>query len=146
MSPHSPTIEELADRIDAAVIATTTEHHYAVARELLRRGIHLLVEKPLTDARCGSRRTDRPGPQPPDRAASRPRRAVQSGLDRRGVATCIGLATSKPCAAAATPFVPPTSASCLDLMIHDLDLVLSIVRSPVVDVDAVGVTVFGPHH
>ena len=30
-------------------------------------------------------------------------------------------------------------------MIHDLDLALSIVRSPVADVDAVGVTVFGPH-
>ena len=33
----------------------------------------------------------------------------------------------------------------LDLMIHDIDLVLSLVRSPVVDVQATGLTVFGPH-
>ena len=33
----------------------------------------------------------------------------------------------------------------LDLMIHDLDLVLSMVRSEVVEIDAIGSTIFGPH-
>jgi UDP-N-acetylglucosamine 3-dehydrogenase len=41
-------IDELPDdAYDCAVVATPTVHHYAVALELIRRGKHLLVEKPL---------------------------------------------------------------------------------------------------
>src|SRR5262249_30146804 len=39
---------EMFPLIDAAVIAVPTVYHYAVAGEFLRRGIPLLVEKPLT--------------------------------------------------------------------------------------------------
>ena len=42
-------LEEFADQIDAASIATPTSTHFEIGRELLARGKHLLVEKPITD-------------------------------------------------------------------------------------------------
>ena len=42
----------LLDQIDAAVIAAPTSLHYAVARDLLAAGVHLLVEKPLCVSRA----------------------------------------------------------------------------------------------
>ncbi len=38
----------LLGQIDAAVIATPTRFHYAVAADLLSSGIHVLIEKPIT--------------------------------------------------------------------------------------------------
>ena len=38
----------LKDRVDAAIVATTTQTHHAIARDLISHGIHVLVEKPLT--------------------------------------------------------------------------------------------------
>src|SRR5215211_4831494 len=38
----------LLNLVDAASVVVPTVHHFAVAAEFLRRGIHLLVEKPLT--------------------------------------------------------------------------------------------------
>src|SRR6202007_2004854 len=42
-------LEELAHLIDAASVATPTSTHFAVARPLLERGKHLLIEKPITE-------------------------------------------------------------------------------------------------
>src|SRR6266478_10020563 len=42
-------LDEFAEMVDAASIATPTNTHYEVARSLLARGKHLLVEKPITD-------------------------------------------------------------------------------------------------
>src|SRR6266566_5625568 len=42
-------LDEFIEMIDAASIATPTNTHYEVARSLLARGKHLLVEKPITD-------------------------------------------------------------------------------------------------
>ncbi|MFM9115518.1 MAG: Gfo/Idh/MocA family protein, partial [Planctomycetota bacterium] len=41
-------VDSLAGKIDAAIIATPTQFHYSVARDLLERGVHCLVEKPIT--------------------------------------------------------------------------------------------------
>ena len=136
--------QELADRIDAAVIATTTEHHYPVARELLHRGIHLLIEKPVTTN------------------VAEADELIDLARGRQTVLQVGHVERFNPAWTAVTPYLRrpryieavrssgytfrSTDVSVvLDLMIHDLDLVLSIVRSRVADVDAVGVTVFGPH-
>ena len=42
-------LDEFIDAVDAASVATPTNTHYEVARALLARGKHLLVEKPITD-------------------------------------------------------------------------------------------------
>src|SRR3954471_4677874 len=42
-------LEEFAERVDAASVATPTKCHFEVARELLDRGKHLLIEKPITE-------------------------------------------------------------------------------------------------
>src|SRR6266567_1490035 len=42
-------LDEFIEMIDAASIATPTNTHYEVARSLLARGKHLLIEKPITD-------------------------------------------------------------------------------------------------
>src|SRR6478752_6085211 len=42
-------LEEFAEQIDAASIATPTSTHFEIGRELLTRGKHLLVEKPIAD-------------------------------------------------------------------------------------------------
>src|SRR5712692_10442453 len=42
-------LEEFAEWVDAASVATPTNTHYEVARSLLQRGKHLLIEKPITE-------------------------------------------------------------------------------------------------
>lgn len=142
-----PTFEhqsELPSDIDGAIVATTTEHHHAVGAPLLRQGVHLFIEKPIcstvaqADELVGLAKSNGLVLQvghverfnPAWRAvAARVRRpryieaARMSGYTFRS--TDIGVI--------------------LDLMIHDLDLVLSTVRSEVVEIDALGSTVFGPH-
>ncbi|MBA3686902.1 MAG: Gfo/Idh/MocA family oxidoreductase, partial [Planctomycetes bacterium] len=42
-------LEQFAERVDAASIATPTSTHFDIARHLLDRGKHLLIEKPIAD-------------------------------------------------------------------------------------------------
>src|SRR4029450_9471735 len=42
-------LDEFIDMVDAASVATPTNTHYEIARSLLARGKHVLVEKPITD-------------------------------------------------------------------------------------------------
>jgi len=135
---------EVADQIDAVVVATTTDHHRDVGVDLLNRGIHALIEKPIARTVAEANELTE--------AASRNNVVLQVGHVERFNAAW----------QAATPFIrrpvfieavrsggytfrSTDIGAVLDLMIHDLDLVLSIVRSKVVEVDAVGTTIFGPH-
>lgn len=135
---------EMVGRIDAAVVATTTDHHRDVGVDLMNQGIHVLIEKPIA-------RTVFEADQLVT-AATRNNVVLQIGHVERFSAAW----------KAATPFIrrpvfieavrsggytfrSTDIGAVLDLMIHDLDLVLSIVRSEVVEVDAVGTTIFGPH-
>ena len=135
---------DVIDQIDAAVVATTSDHHRDVGVDLLDRGIHTLIEKPIA-------RTVAEADELVE-AASRNHVVLQIGHVERFNGAW----------QAATPFIrrpifieavrsggytfrSTDIGAVLDLMIHDLDLVLSIVRSQVVEVDAVGTTIFGPH-
>jgi predicted dehydrogenase len=131
---------ELAGRVACASVATPTPAHHRVARDLLGVGIDVLVEKPITSTVEEGRDLLA--------AAAESRRILQVGhLERfnpamRAVAEHIGeprFIESQRLA----PFGPRGTDVdvVLDLMIHDLDLLLSMVRSPVRSVDAVGVPV-----
>src|SRR5688572_7455785 len=51
---HFSDIADVVDQVDAAIVATTTSSHHSVGCQLLRHGIHVLMEKPLasTVAEC----------------------------------------------------------------------------------------------
>jgi predicted dehydrogenase len=139
-----PDHRALLDRVDAAVIVVPTVHHHAVARDFLEHGIPLLVEKPL----AGSL-------EEADDLVTLAR--------RRGLTLQVGhIERFNPAfeALLERPFQPKfiRSERCgsfsgrstdigvvLDLMIHDIDLVLTLVGSPVSDVSALGVSVLGGH-
>jgi predicted dehydrogenase len=134
----------LIGAVDAAVIATPTAQHHAVAADFLARGVDLLIEKPLAadlaqaeDLVEMARRQgallqvghiERYNPAF-EELQRRPLRPKYVSCERcggfTGRSTDIGVV--------------------LDLMIHDLDLVLALVGSPVRRVEALGVSVLGGH-
>lgn len=129
-----------SEGLDAAVVATPTEAHVAVAGPLLERGIHCLVEKPLAAT-----------PQEATElveAAGRGGATLQVGHTERFNPAFMALARYDltPRFVEAERISPCRFRSMdvgvvMDLMIHDIDLVLSLVRSDVVSVDAVGVNI-----
>jgi predicted dehydrogenase len=132
------------DQFDAAIVATPTQFHHAVVMELLERGKHVFVEKPI--ALAGGEAEE-----------------IVTTAESRGLVLQVGhverfnpawmrvrpqLTTAK--FIAARRLAPYTCRSTdvgvvLDLMIHDLDLVLSLVQEELVGVQAVGAPVIGPH-
>jgi predicted dehydrogenase len=134
---------ELGGRIDCASVATPTVTHHAVARDLLRAGIDVLVEKPMAATVAEA--------QELVEAAAHGARILQVGhLERFNPALqAVREHLADPRfieSQRLAPFGPRGTDVdvILDLMIHDLDLVLSMVRSPVRSVDAVGVPVLTP--
>ncbi len=134
----------LLDQIDAAVIAAPTSLHHAVASDFLEAGIHLLVEKPLCATHADADRLT---------AIARRRNVVlQVGHVERFNpafdAAAARIAQPKYIDAVRTSgytFRSTDVGVVLDLMIHDIDLVLSLVQSPLRKVDALGVSVVGGH-
>ncbi len=134
----------LVGQIDAAVVAAPTKWHYHLAMDLIERGIHVLVEKPL----CASLAEA-------DELVDTARRCgvvLQVGhVERFNPAFCAAVeSVTEPKyieALRASPFTFRSTdvGVVLDLMIHDLDLVLALVHSPAQRVDALGVAVVGRH-
>jgi predicted dehydrogenase len=137
------TLDELLDGADAVSLATPTSTHHDVGLRCLAKGAHLLVEKPiartvdeareLVDAAGESSLVLQVGHIERFNAAVRAAMAVLDGpkfieVHRLGV------------------FVPRGTdvAVVLDLMIHDIDLILATVDSEVSSIEAVGVQVLSP--
>lgn len=133
-------VAEAAAAADALNIVTPTTTHYEIAKALLAEGKHVLVEKPMTDSSA--------------QAAD----LVQLALQKNCVLQVGHVERFNPIfkyletAAAHPRFIethrlspyPARSTDIgvvLDLMIHDLDVVLAFVKSPVTSVDAVGIPV-----
>jgi predicted dehydrogenase len=137
------TIDELLKDVDAVVIAVPTSAHEEVALAAIARGVHVLIEKPIAPTVAAADRILE--------AAEAKDVLVQIGhverfnaalqacepyLDEPMFVECHRLA----------PFNPRGTdvAVVLDLMIHDLDLVLSLMKRPVRTIAAVGVPVLTP--
>lgn len=132
---------ELLGRVDAVSIATPTALHHPVARDFLRAGSHVLVEKPIAATADEARELIDIA-----RAAGR---VLQVGhLERFNpvVVSAAGLLENPRFVESnrLAPFKPRgTDVSVvLDLMIHDIDLIEHIVRSPIAAIDAIGAPVF----
>jgi predicted dehydrogenase len=133
-------LERLLDAVDACVIAVPTESHEQVAVAALERGIHVLIEKPIA-----------PSLDAADRildVAAQNRVMVQIGHVERfnGALRACEAYLEEPLFVEShrlAPFGPRGTdvAVVLDLMIHDLDLVLSLMKRDVTNVSAVGVPV-----
>jgi predicted dehydrogenase len=131
---------ELFGKVDAVSLAAPTTEHGRIGLELLENGIDVLVEKPMTSTVEESRLLIE--------AAERNRRILQAGHVERFnpvVRAAIEVATQPQFfeihrLAVFTPRSLDIDVV-LDLMIHDLDIVLSLVHSPVSEVRAVGIAV-----
>jgi predicted dehydrogenase len=133
----------LLGRIDCASVAVPTQHHYAVTRALLDGGVDVLVEKPLTSTLDEAKTLVE--------VAVRGGRVLQVGHLERFNPAILALAdlVTQPRFIECHRLAPFTERGTdvdvvLDLMIHDLDVILSMVPSAVRSVEAVGVPVLTP--
>ena len=133
----------LIGKVDAVSVVVPTAQHYQIAREFLQHGIHVLVEKPITAT--------------VEQAAE-----LVDLAQRKGVTLLVGhVERFKPAVQAlrdlvteplfvqvrrVRPWNPRRVMDVgvvLDLMIHDLDIILTLLRSPVVRVSAIGAGLHG---
>jgi predicted dehydrogenase len=137
-------LEELIAASDAIIVATPAEAHFEIAAQAIRAGRHVLIEKPIASTLDEA-----------DTLAALAREhdvVLQVGhLERFSSAHgAVSARMGKPLyieAVRVAPFKPRgTDVSViLDLMIHDLDLVLALVDAPIESVDAVGAAVASAH-
>ena len=127
------TVSDLA--IDAAVVAVPTESHAAVAGPLLENGVHCFIEKPIAGTAHDAKALIA--------AAARSGAVLQVGhIERFGavfeaLAEATGPVGHIACRRHNPPrAVPPSVDVVLDLMIHDIDLVLALAESPVAGIRA----------
>lgn len=134
---------QLLGRVDAVCVAVPTEVHHEVASFFLGNGVDVLVEKPIA-------RSEAEGRSLVELARARGRilqvghverfnPAMRAMQDLKIVPRYIESQRLAPFSFRSTDV-----GVVLDLMIHDLDLVLAIMRAPVVAVDAFGGSVFTP--
>jgi predicted dehydrogenase len=138
-----PSLDELLAEVEAVSLVVPTNLHYEIGKTILARGVHALIEKPITEK-------------------------VEQGRELVELAHSKGLVLYtghterfSPSLTAAREWVRKprfiealrmagfgargTDVSVIhDLMIHDIDLVLSVVDSEIDKVDAIGVPVFTP--
>jgi len=130
----------LLPQVEAVSVAVTTRDHYFVVREALEAGLHVLVEKPITSTVAEADELLR--------LAAKHRRLLMVGhLERfnSAMAELKNLATEpRFIESHRLAFFKERGTDVdvvLDLMIHDLDHVLSLVRSPVTEIRAAGISV-----
>lgn len=134
------TPEELIGRVQAVSIVAPTVEHFALAKAFLESGVDVLVEKPITV-------TVEEADELIDIADSKGRIFQVGHLERfnSAVVKMVELTTTPKFIECnrLSPF-PDRSTDVdvvLDLMIHDIDIILSLVRSPVKYIHAVGIPV-----
>lgn len=133
-------VAELAKEIDCAIVATPTTSHFAVASELMSAGCDVLIEKPITATADEARKLIE--------LARAKKRIIQVGHVERYNPAIVAVAEmvrgARYFEAERLGVFVPRSLDVdvlLDLMIHDLNLVLSLLRQKVVAIQAVGVPV-----
>jgi len=138
--PYATDVRDVLDKIDAAHVVVPTDKHFEVTKLLLEAGKHVLLEKPMAatvaeadELLALARRADR---------------VLQVGHVERFNPAILGIqkVLTQPIFIEVhrlSPFNPRGTevGVVLDLMIHDLDIILHLVRSDVEQIDAVGVPV-----
>jgi predicted dehydrogenase len=137
-------VRDLVGEVDAAVVATPTSTHCEVAGELIQGGVHVLVEKPIAPTSVEA-----------DELVQLARRrhvVLQVGHVERFNPALASVAPRlrepkfiEARRLSGYPFRSTDVGVVLDLMIHDLDVTLSLIKAPIVSVDAVGASVMGGH-
>ncbi len=137
-------LEDIPSSVEAISVVVPTDRHYEVAEVLMDRGYHLLIEKPITDNVSHARELLR--------LAEKSDLLLQVGHVERFNPGILELEkiVKEPrfieCHRNA-PFQPRGTevGVVLDLMIHDLDIILYLVSSPVASLEAVGATILSKH-
>ncbi|MDQ1346585.1 MAG: hypothetical protein QG586_2126 [Pseudomonadota bacterium] len=134
---------DVLDEVEAVSIATPTPLHHPIAKHCLERGVHVLVEKPIAQTPGQARELIA--------IAARHGCVLQVGhLERFNAAIlALGDTLGQPRFIESHRLAPFKERGTdvnvvLDLMIHDLDLIQSLVGRPIESIDAVGAAMFSP--
>lgn len=136
--------EELFDKIDAVSIVVPTSLHYNVAKDFLLHGIHVLVEKPIT------------------KTLSEADELIEIAKEKKLVLQVGHIERFNSAVLALEPYLQkPRFIECqrlgpfhdrvkdvgvvLDLMIHDIDIVLGLVKKDTSAIEAVGISTISNH-
>lgn len=133
-------LEEILGEVDAVSLAVPTESHFFVAKEILSRGVHLLIEKPITYNESDAKNLIE--------VARKKKLVLQVGHVERFNPAVMKMESllTKPIFIESHRMnlftVRGTDVDVvLDLMIHDLDIILHMVQSEVREVHGVGMSV-----
>lgn len=131
---------DLFGKVDAVSIAATTKTHYEIAKAFLEQGIHVLIEKPMTETTEQAEELIQ--------LANKKQVKLQVGHLERFNAARLALDSylQNPAFIEAERLAPFTPRGAdvnvvLDLMIHDIDLIQNMVKSPIVSILAQGASV-----
>ena len=140
----SKTINELLKKVDAVSIAATTTAHHEIAKKCFEFGVHVFIEKPIT-------------------ATIKEAEDLVNISEKKNLNLQVGhIERFNPALVAMEKYISEPKfiqtdrlaqfnprgtdvAVVLDLMIHDIDIILSLVKSDVIDVQANGVAVVSDH-
>jgi len=142
--PSYADYEELFDKADAVSIAVPTSLHYNIAKDFLQRSIHSLIEKPIT------------------KSLSEADELIEIARDKKIILQVGHVERFNSAVLAVEPHLTkPRFIECqrlgpfhkrvqdvgvvLDLMIHDIDIVLGLIKKDVVGVEAVGLSTISDH-
>jgi predicted dehydrogenase len=133
----------MAEHVDVATVAVPTDQHFAVARDLLEAGVHVLVEKPMTPTLEEAKELFR--------LARQASRVLHVGHVERfnGAVQELKKIVERPILIESRRLGPFTArvqsdSVVMDLMIHDVDIVLGLMASEPRKVTAVGSRVHSP--
>lgn len=131
--------EDLFDKVDAASIAVPTSLHYNIAKDFLNHNIHVLIEKPIT------------------KTLSEANELIEIAKEKKLILQVGHIERFNSAVLAIEPYLKkPKFIECqrlgpfhrrvkdvgvvLDLMIHDIDIVLGLIQQDVVNIEAVGLS------
>lgn len=143
---YLPDYRTLFDKVDAVSIAVPTSLHHKIAKDFLNNNIHVLIEKPIT-------KTLEEAQELIDIARSKNLKIQVGHIERfnpviRAVEPLIKNARFIECHRAG-PYKKKKRVKdvgvVLDLMIHDIDIILSLVKSEVESMEAVGISTISPY-
>jgi len=138
------TVEELLSQVDALVIAAPTEYHAELGVKALSAGVHVLMEKPITNSEEGARKLLE--------LSEKNKVVLQVGHSERFNAAVVETMKHVKNPRYVTierlgPYDPRVAATgvTLDLMIHDLDIILTMIDSEIESFEAIGASMLSSH-